>query len=292
MVPTAVDVYTFDKSGIHANPRPGISVKPHVRIDHLAYVNFHTNLLGKGLAKVYQGFAVSLLRRLPSFGIENQWPQHSDLLNFWMLLMTPAMNEAPAGPIIECVNPGFAKDPLQYYPYLHSLLKGWPKWLIPEAYRLQKSFIRDVATWHAIARARFHVSDIDKTTGYDPWWGSAFMRERQQILRHVNKWDAHSIAASDFGFFWGDKQLLFKVREELARVEFHGTADTDDIEKLLASPLLQSICNELLRLRVEVQTIFSSDKEDIQINEWRIPKGSLVVVPAWGCAQRPSSLEH
>ncbi|KAL8638804.1 MAG: hypothetical protein Q9228_004077 [Teloschistes exilis] len=84
-----------------------------------------------------------------------------------------------------------------------------------------------------------------------------------------------------------DKQLLFEVREELARVEFHGTADTDDIEKLLASPLLQSICNELLRLRVEVQTIFSSDKEDIQINEWRIPKGSLVVVPAGDAHKDP-----
>lgn len=84
-----------------------------------------------------------------------------------------------------------------------------------------------------------------------------------------------------------DKQLLFKVREELARIEFHGTADDEDVEKLLTSPLLQSICNELLRLRVEVQTIFSSDKEDIQINQWRIPKGSLVVVPAGDAHKDP-----
>lgn len=203
MVPTAVDMHTFDKSGIQANARPGSSVKSHNRIDHLTHANFHKHLLGEGLAKVYQGFAVSLLRRLPSLGIDNQWTQHSDLLDFWMLPMTSAMNEALAGPIIECVNPGFAKDLFQYYPYLHSFLKGWLKWLIPEAYRLQKSLIQGVATWHAIARARFHASDIDKTTGYDPCWGSAFMRERQQILRHVDNWDAHSIAASDFGIFWG-----------------------------------------------------------------------------------------
>ncbi|KAI4110063.1 MAG: hypothetical protein L6R37_000196 [Teloschistes peruensis] len=232
MVPTAVDMHTFDKSGIQANARPGSSVKSHNRIDHLTHANFHKHLLGEGLAKVYQGFAVSLLRRLPSLGIDNQWTQHSDLLDFWMLPMTSAMNEALAGPIIECVNPGFAKDLFQYYPYLHSFLKGWLKWLIPEAYRLQKSLIQGVATWHAIARARFHASDIDKTTGYDPCWGSAFMRERQQILRHVDNWDAHSIAASDFGIFWGDK-------------------------------------------------------EDIRINEWRIPKGSLVVVPAGDAHKDP-----
>lgn len=120
-----------------------------------------------------------------------------------MLPMTSAMNEALAGPIIEWVNPGFAKYLLQYYPYLHSLLKGWPKWLFPEAYRLQKSPIRGVATWHAIARTRFQASDIYKTTGYDPWWGSALMWERQEILRYVDNWDAHSIAASDSGIFWG-----------------------------------------------------------------------------------------
>lgn len=93
---------------------------------------------------------------------------------------------------------------------------------------------------------------------------------------------------------WGievfrDKQLLFKVREESAPVDFHETANNDDIEKLLTSALLQSTCNELLRLRVEVQTIFSSDKEDIRINERRIPQGSLVVVPAGDAHKHPKA---
>lgn len=36
---------------------------------------------------------------------------------------------------------------------------------------------------------------------------------------------------------------------------------------------------EVLRLRVEVQSVFCSDREDIQINEWCFPKKSLVLVP-------------
>ena len=82
-----------------------------------------------------------------------------------------------------------------------------------------------------------------------------------------------------------DKTLLSRVRAELTAANFRGIATNEDLEKLTAIPLLQSIYSELLRLRVEVQTVFSSDTEDISINEWRIPKNSLVLVPA-GAAHR------
>jgi cytochrome P450 len=42
---------------------------------------------------------------------------------------------------------------------------------------------------------------------------------------------------------------------------------------------MQSVHAEVLRLRVEVQSVFYSDREDIVINEWRFPKKSLVLVP-------------
>ena len=84
-----------------------------------------------------------------------------------------------------------------------------------------------------------------------------------------------------------DKRLLREVRTEINNAKAHNIVRDEDVEKLLGIPLLQSICSELLRLRVEVQTIFSSDKEEIQINEWRIPKGSLIVVPAGGAHRDP-----
>lgn len=79
---------------------------------------------------------------------------------------------------------------------------------------------------------------------------------------------------------FNDKELLCRVRSELSKVRFQGIINDEETEKLLAIPLLQSIYSELLRLRVEVQTMFCSDKEDIFVNDWRIPKGSLIVVPA------------
>jgi len=84
-----------------------------------------------------------------------------------------------------------------------------------------------------------------------------------------------------------DEQLLCRVRKEIERIDFQAIAKDKETEKLANIPLLQSIYSELLRLRVEVQTIFSSEKEDIHLNEWRIPRGSLIVVPAGDAHRDP-----
>ena len=82
-----------------------------------------------------------------------------------------------------------------------------------------------------------------------------------------------------------DKHLLKRIQEELAEINFQGVQSNDDVKKLLSLPLLQSVYAELLRLRIEVQTVFNSEKEDIVVNQWRFPKKSLLLVPA-GAAHR------
>lgn len=51
------------------------------------------------------------------------------------------------------------------------------------------------------------------------------------------------------------------------------------IDQIMTLPLLQSIYAEVLRLRVKVQSVFRGKSEDITINEWKFPKGNLVLVP-------------
>lgn len=203
MAPKAYNMYTLDNSGVLPNPKPQSHVAPHNRIDYLTHASFHKHLLGEGLPIIYRSFAAALMRRLPSLDIQDEWRQFPDMLDFWMPPMTSAMNEAIAGPILECVNPNFTQDLLRYYPYLHTLMKGFPRWCFPKPYWLQEGLIRDVKRWHAIARACFQESHVDKETGCDPWWGSAFIRERQSILGKVDNWDYDSMASSDFGVLWG-----------------------------------------------------------------------------------------
>ena len=85
-----------------------------------------------------------------------------------------------------------------------------------------------------------------------------------------------------------DKTLLSRVRAELEAAGFTGITSSQEIDKLLSLPLLQSVHAEVLRLRVEVQSVFYSEREDIHINEWRFPKKNIVLVPT-GVAHRDKS---
>lgn len=76
-----------------------------------------------------------------------------------------------------------------------------------------------------------------------------------------------------------DKDVLSRVRAELQSAGFTGITTDQDIDQFLGLPLLQSIHAEILRLRVDVQSVFTSDREDIRINEWRFPRKSLLLVP-------------
>ena len=207
MTPKAVDMYTLDTSGIESKPQKNSQVASHNRIDHLTHASFRKHLLGDGLHEVYQQFATALVRRLSSLNIQEEWSTFPDMMQFWMVPMTASMNEALAGNILECLDPNFTKGLLRYFHYSQGMMKGLPRWCIPEAYRLRDSLVLDVKQWHAIARARFKETDIDKNGGADPWWGSAFMRERQNFQKDVDNWDHDAIASSDFGVFWGQVKL-------------------------------------------------------------------------------------
>lgn len=199
----AYNMYTIDKSGILPQPKPGSNVAPHNRIDYLTHANFHKHLLGEGLSPFFQRFTTSFVSRLPSLDIQDEWTEHHDIMDFWMLPLTASMNEALAGPVLEQMNPTFTSDLLEYFPYIQDLMKGLPRCYIPDAYRLRRKLINDVKKWHARARAQFKETDLGQDRHADPWWGSAFMRERQNILQKVDFWDHDAMASSDFGIFWG-----------------------------------------------------------------------------------------
>ena len=203
MAPKAVAMYNLDSSGIHLIPRSGSKIEPHNRIDHLTHVNFHKYLLGDSLPRLYQSFSDALLERVASLPIRDQWTTHPDIMNFWLEPLTAAMNEALAGKLLETVNPNFTKDLLRFFTYTQDLVKGLPRWYIPEAYNLRDSLIGDVKSWHIIAKARSRESNIVRDGSRHPCWGSEFMRDRHRFQERVDNWDANAIASSDFGVFWG-----------------------------------------------------------------------------------------
>lgn len=64
-----------------------------------------------------------------------------------------------------------------------------------------------------------------------------------------------------------DKPVFSRICAELEAANFTGMKTRKKTERMLSLPLLQSIYAEVLRLHVELQSIFYSEHEEIQINE-------------------------
>ncbi|KAK4225247.1 cytochrome P450 [Podospora fimiseda] len=294
----AVEVIENDDSGILMQPASDSTVAPHNRIDYNTHAGFIKMLSGDGLNLLFQRWHGSFSRRLLGLDIRNDWASGSDLEGFFMSPLVSSLNEAMAGPILEHVNPQFTENFIEFMPYVHSLFRGLPRWLNRRACALRDSLTQDTKKWHAIARDLTRDSKAQGDEGVARYWGVPAMMERQKILHSLDKWDDDSVASSDFGLLWGaninvhtaslwciieifrDPVLLGRIRAELNTITI--TADEDLyawIEQLMALPLLQSVYAEVLRLRVEVQTVFRDKRQDLQINKWRFPKNSLVMVP-------------
>ncbi|MCJ1310706.1 hypothetical protein MMC25_004372 [Agyrium rufum] len=169
MAPKVLWMYLKDDSGVLSVPNPNSHIEPHNRIDYLTHANFHTHFLGDGLSDFFHRFAVSVLCRIPSHGVQDEWIEHDDIMGFWLPPLTASLNEALAGPLLEQISPDFTKGLLEYFLYTAGMFKGLPRWWILRAYRPREKLIRDVKTWHAMATKKSQNVEDNDGKDSDRW---------------------------------------------------------------------------------------------------------------------------
>ena len=204
----ALKVYRQDKSGIAHKPATNIS--PHNRIEYLSFQNFHKCLNGERLGLMFGRWSSLFADEVPSLNIQSEWKSVPDIVDFFLYPSTAALNRALTGPLLDCINPTFQQDFIDFIPHCTAMMTGLPKWCMPKAYALQNKLVSNVKQWHAIARARFQESDVD-SEGFDPWFGSQLMRERQNFLPNIDDWDADAVASADIALLWGYVPACFEV---------------------------------------------------------------------------------
>ena len=203
MPDNATKMYISDKSGIFTKPHPDSAVAPHNRVDYLTHVGLKKFLSGDRLTGYYRRWQAGFNERLKEMNIDEDWVEMPDLMEFWEKTFGIAVIEAYTGPVLRCVNPDLLSDLRLYDWYIPDLSRGLPKWMNRKAYAIRDKLTKSVMQWHAIARARFNESLIDADGDADPYWGSAFIRERQEIFDGIDNIDYKAYAASDLGFIWG-----------------------------------------------------------------------------------------
>ncbi|KAI3331580.1 cytochrome P450 [Xylariaceae sp. AK1471] len=295
----ALSLYDKDDSGGGHVPHPGSTVEARNRIDYRVHQSLARFLEGKGLVPFWNRFADNITHKLHSLHdrIGSDWEYHADLMKVVGDETTVSILNALCGPYLLSLNPHFLQDYWNFDRNLQTYLQGVPWFLAPRAYAVRKRVLNAVQVWQQHARGHFNDSAIN-ADGDDPFWGSSFFRERQEMFLEMDGFDYAAIASQDFGAIWAarnsvsaaswtifeiyrDPELLASVRAEVdacalkcadGRIRF-------DVDRLLRLPVLQAVYAETLRLRMHFYIIRMPDRVDMNIRDWVIPRRKVIVTP-------------
>ncbi|OTA83033.1 hypothetical protein M434DRAFT_36900 [Hypoxylon sp. CO27-5] len=295
----ALSLYDKDDSGGGHVPHPGSTVEARNRIDYNVYQSLLRFLEGKGLQPFWNRFADNITQQLHSLHdrIGADWEYHADLMKVVGDEATISIVNALCGPHLLRLNPHFLQDFWDFDRNLQTYLQGLPWFLAPRAYAVRKRVLNAVKIWQQHARDHYSDSAVG-ADGDDPFWGSSFFRERQEMFLEMDGFDYDAIASEDFGAIWAarnsvtaaswtifeiyrDPELLASVRAE---VDACALKDEDgcirfDVDQLLRLPILQAIYAETLRLRMHFYIIRMPDRVDLNIRDWVIPRRKVIITP-------------
>lgn len=187
-----------------AEPRKGSRT---VQEDRILYHQTHS--AQKYLAAPYLGpLAERYLRffreSVDRLVIGEDWMDHPDLYAFLQLTVSRANVEAMMGSDILKVNPGLIEHFWQAKRNAPAYFRGWPRWLVPRAFRERDRVVDEIAKWqeHALANA-----NVMQTGPGDPDWepvlGSRYEKARLQYMLKMKPLTARVRASEDWGLMFG-----------------------------------------------------------------------------------------
>lgn len=98
-------------------------------------------------------------------------------------------------------HPDFVGDVWAMDENLMGFLVNLPRFMNPDAHQARQRAIEAVRDWHSWARDNFTPESVDEA-GNDPFWGTRFFRERQQIFSKMDGFCDDALASVDLSVVW------------------------------------------------------------------------------------------
>ncbi|KAF2753076.1 cytochrome P450 [Pseudovirgaria hyperparasitica] len=295
----AIHIYRNDNSGVAPNPIPGTNVKH--RVFYHQHLSAHRFLTGHNLKRMTERFVDFLSEECyQDRSIGEDWIDMPDLFDFWKTRVLCAAVKALFGTWILKLNPSFQEDFWTYVNATPTLMKGIPRFLAPGAYAARDRVFESIKIWHRYASEHSDYKDNGpESKEWDEYWGSSWLKVRQQFARNTGEMSEDAIAAEDtallfsananaiFSAIWfllaiyTDPALEKMVNYEVQNSITQDTAGANkplalDITGIIDSPLLQSIYAEVLRMRVALVLNRTPDKADYELGGWKFRKGRSI----------------
>ena len=196
--------WMWDDSGHHAQPHPESNVPPHLRIDYLHFSSVEKFLVGEGLKPFADRFTTGLTHRLLArqrqFG--SAWSHVPDLFTVMQDELFPAAAQAMCGTRLFEINKNFTRDFWAFNKAIPLLAKGYPRWLIPSAYRARDTAIETILKWHRAIAPNFITEATGSMTDWNPEYGAEFVKFRHVAWSKMPRMGPGGAATEDLGIIW------------------------------------------------------------------------------------------
>lgn len=203
----AVDTYAYDTSGCKIQPIPGSKVPWSGRASYYTHKSLVEGLLGDGIAPLAERIEALFFSALKdAVPISSEWTYEWDMTDFFEENLSSAILQALYGPLLIKQDPEFVRNLWKYDKGIMGLIRRLPSWMTPKMCRRRDELVNSIMRWHQQA---IELSECDsrpnhghQRDGFDPYWGTAMMRERYKALLAVDGQDPKSVASTDLAFIW------------------------------------------------------------------------------------------
>ena len=197
-----LDFYESDDSGVNHLPHPKSNIQPENRIHYFTHKITIELLAGKHLQSLAESFGSILKRRIHNLEVASDWTHMPDLVLLLQSHMFSAAVEGMCGPHLLSLNPNFARDFWDFDGRMPYILKGYPRFFIPAAWRARDRCLESIKKWHSYIKNQHTTGPADATNPQDPLYGTALMRERQIYSSKMKPMTPDAIASADLGLIW------------------------------------------------------------------------------------------
>ena len=185
-----MEFFKSDNSGISHDPHPSSQTRPEDRIFYLMHKATVDFLAGAHLVTSACGFQTALKKRIDNIPIGNDWMNMPDLYTFLRPHISHATVEAMCGPHFLFMFPDFVEDFWNFNHNMPRLLQGWPRWMIPGAWRARDKCIKTMKSWRRL-------------TNNENFSGNGMISARWNYFSEMRGLSEHGVACSDLGILWG-----------------------------------------------------------------------------------------
>lgn len=194
-------LYANDDSGPFPKPLAKSNVPAELRIHYKLHAGLEKALIGPGFAPILGRYRKCLLEQMYGMEMhETEWTTVADFRKFVHHTVGLSFIKAVFGPSLIKINPTFIDDLFEFDHLIPWLGRGMPKFLKPRPYRVRERLHESFKRWYRYARDNFEDSCVSEDGDGDPFWGSAWMRQRQEALAFTQ--DDDVLAAADLGAAW------------------------------------------------------------------------------------------